>query len=119
MAEQVVTRTYTASIQNQSQMQNHLNLLGFAILKPWNVGRWVYSRIWDEIDRIANHNELIIYLTTHERYDDLHSQSSQQVLQELAEAFTGRCGKRRNGDIRMNPPDYRKHGDKHPHSTVP
>jgi len=53
MAEQVVTRTYTASIQNQSQMQNHLNLLGFAILNPWNVGRWVYSRIWDEIDRIA------------------------------------------------------------------
>jgi putative transposase len=55
---------------------------------------------------------------THERYDDLHSQSSQRVLQELAEAFNGWYGKRRNGDTNANPPGYRKHGDDHPRSTV-
>jgi len=41
-----------------------------------------------------------------------------RVLQELAEAFNGWYGKRRNGDTRANPPGYRKHGDEHPRSTV-
>ena len=64
------------------------------------------------------HNELTTYLKTHDRYGDLHSQSSQRVLQELAEAFNGWYGNRRNGDTRANPPGYRKHGDEHPRSTV-
>ncbi|RAW46720.1 transposase [Halorubrum sp. 48-1-W] len=118
MAIQVVTRTYTASIRNQSRVQDDLDSLGFAASKLWNVGRWTCSRIWDEIDHIPNHNELTTYLKTHERYDDLHSQSSQRVLQELAEAFNGWYGKRRNGDTRANPPGYRKHSDEHPRSTV-
>ncbi|MFD1571550.1 RNA-guided endonuclease InsQ/TnpB family protein [Halorubrum laminariae] len=118
MAKQVVTRTYTASIRNQPQVQDDLDALGFAASKLWNVGRWTCSRIWDEIGHIPDHTELTAYLKTHERYDDLHSQSSQRVLQELAEAFNGWYGKRRNGDTRANPPGYRKHGDDHPHSTV-
>jgi putative transposase len=118
MAKQVVTRTYTASIRNQSRVQDDLDSLGFAASKLWNVGRWTCSRIWDEIDHIPNHNELTTYLKNHERYDDLHSQSSQRVLQELAEAFNSWYGKRRNGDTRANPPGYRKHGDEHPRSTV-
>ena len=118
MAKQVVTRTYTASIRNQSRVQDDLDSLGFAASKLWNVGRWTCSRVWDEIGHIPNHNELTAYLKTHERYDDLHSQSSQRVLQELAEAFNGWYGKRRNGDTRANPPGYRKHGDEHPRSTV-
>jgi len=118
MAKQVVTRTYTASIRNQSRVQDDLDSLGFAASKLWNVGRWTCSRIWDEIDHIPNHNELTTYLKTHERYDDLHSQSSQRVLQELAEAFNGWYGKRQNGDTKANPPGYRKHGDEHPRSTV-
>ena len=118
MAKQVVTRTYTASIRNQSRVSNDLDALGFAASKLWNVGRWTCSRIWDKIGHIPNHNELTTYLKNHERYDDLHSQSSQRVLQELAEAFNGWYGKRRNGDTRANPPGYRKHGDDHPRSTV-
>jgi len=118
MAKQVVTRTYTASIRNQSRVQDDLDSLGFAASKLWNVGRWTCSRIWDEIDHIPNHNELTTYLKNHERYDDLHSQSSQRVLQELAEAFNSWYGKRQNGDTRANPPGYRKHGDEHPRSTV-
>ena len=118
MAKQVVTRTYTASIQNQSRVSDDLDALGFAASKLWNVGRWTCTRIWDEIGHIPNHNELTTYLKNHERYDDLHSQSSQRVLQELAEAFSGWYGKRRNGDTRANPPGYRKRNDKHPRSTV-
>ncbi len=76
MAKQVVTRTYTASIRNQSRVQDDLDSLGFAASKLWNVGRWTCSRVWDEIDHIPNHNELTTYLKNHERYDDLHSQSS-------------------------------------------
>ncbi|GAB6878777.1 RNA-guided endonuclease TnpB family protein [Halorubrum gandharaense] len=118
MAKQVVTRTYTASIRNQSQVSDDLDALGFAASKLWNVGRWTCDHVWSEIGHIPNHNELTTYLKTHERYDDLHSQSSQRVLQELAEAFNGWYGKRQNGDARANPPGYRKRGDDHPRSTV-
>ncbi|NLV11380.1 IS200/IS605 family element transposase accessory protein TnpB [Halomicrobium mukohataei] len=118
MAKQVVTRTYTASIRNQQRVSDDLDSLGFAASKLWNVGRWVCDRVWSEIGHIPSHNELTTYLKSHERYDDLHSQSSQRVLQELAEAFNGWYGKRRNGDTRANPPKYRKHGDDHPRSTV-
>ncbi len=118
MAKQVVTRTYKASIQNQPQVSDDLDSLGFAASKLWNVGRWTVDRIWSEIGYIPGHNELTAYLKNHERYDDLHSQSSQRVLQELAEAFGGWYGKRRNGDMRANPPGYRKRGDKHPRSTI-
>jgi len=118
MAKRVVTRTYTASISNQQQVSDDLDSLGFAASKLWNVGRWTISRVWDEIDYIPEHDELTAYLKSHERYADLQSQSSQRVLQELAEAFNGWYGKRRNGDIRANPPAYRKHGDEHPRSTI-
>jgi putative transposase len=118
MAKRVVTRTYTASISNQQQVSDDLDSLGFAASKLWNVGRWTISRVWDEIDYIPEHDELTAYLKSHERYADLHSQSSQRVLQELAEAFNGWYGKRRNGDTRANPPGYRKHGDEHPRSTI-
>jgi putative transposase len=118
MANQVVTRTYTASIRNQQRVSDDLDSLGFAASKLWNVGRWTISRVWDELDYIPEHDELTGYLKSHERYDDLHSQSSQRVLQELAEAFNGWYGKRQNGDTNANPPGYRKHGDEHPRSTV-
>ncbi|ELZ82967.1 IS1341-type transposase (TCE32) [Haloferax elongans ATCC BAA-1513] len=118
MAKQAVTRTYTASIRNQQQVSDDLDSLGFSASKLWNVGRWTCDRVWSEIGHIPGHNELTSYLKSHERYDDLHSQSSQQVLQELAEAFNGWYTKRRNGDTRANPPKYRKHNDEHPRSTV-
>jgi len=118
VAKEIVNRTYVASIRNQRQVRDDLDALGFSASKLWNVGRWVCARVWDEIGYIPGHNELTTYLKTHERYDDLHSQSSQRVLQELAEAFNGWYGKRRNGDTRARPPGYRKHGDDHPRSTV-
>ena len=45
MADKVVTRTYTASIRDQSRVQNGFDSLGFAASKLWNVGRWVCDRI--------------------------------------------------------------------------
>jgi putative transposase len=89
MAKRVVTRIYTPSISNQQQVSDDLNSFGFDALKLWNVSRWTISRVWDEIDYIPEHDELTAYFKSHECYADLHSQSSQPVLQELAEAFNG------------------------------
>jgi putative transposase len=118
MAKQVVTRTYRARISNYSQVRDDLDSLGFAASKLWNVGRWTAQRVWSECGQIPGANALMAYLKKHERYADLHSQSSQRVLQELGEAFTSWYGKRRNGDENANPPGYRKHNDEHPRSTV-
>jgi putative transposase len=118
MAKQAVTRTYRARICNYSQVRDDLDSLGFAASKLWNVGRWTAQRVWDACGQIPGANALMSYLKTHERYADLHSQSSQRVLQELGEAFTGWFGKRDNGDTKANPPGYRKHNGDHPRSTV-
>ena len=83
-----------------------------------NVGRWTAQRVWDACGQIPGANALMAYLKNHERYADLHSQSSQRVLQELGEAFTSWYGKRENGDENANPPGYRKHNADHPRSTV-
>jgi putative transposase len=66
-------------------------------------------------------------LKGHTKYKGLHSQSSQRVLEELAEAFNSWYGKKKS-DSRANPPGYRKnnyyddHGNRvheeHPRSTV-
>jgi len=72
----------------------------------------------DETGEIPDDGKLKAELKSRERYTDLHSQSSQRVLGELAEAFNGWFGKRQNGDDRARPPGYRKNGDAHPRSTV-
>ncbi len=87
MSNQVVTRTLKASIQNHSQVSDALDSHGFAASRLWNIGRWTISRVWDAIGHIPDANELCSYLKSHDRYADLHSQSSQRVLQELGEAF--------------------------------
>jgi putative transposase len=70
------------------------------------------------IGHLPSHTELSAYLKNHERYADLHSQSSQRVIQELDEAYKSWQGHLRDGNSRMNPPGYRKKGDRHPRSTV-
>jgi IS605 OrfB family transposase len=117
MANQV-TRTYVASIRNHQQVRDDLDSLGFAASKLWNIARWTCGRIWDETDTIPDHGVLKAYLKNHERYADLNAQSSQAILEELAEAFDSWYTLRGNGDENANPPGYRKHGDEHPRSTV-
>jgi putative transposase len=118
MAKQVVTRTIRARICNYSQVRDDLDSLGFAAAKLWNVGRWTVQRIWDECGQLPGANALMAYLKTHDRYADLHSQSSQRVLQELGEAFDSWGGHRKNGNTNANPPGYRKHTNEHPRATV-
>ncbi len=118
MANRTVTRTHVASIRNQRQVRGDLDSLGFAASKLWNVARWTAERIWSETGHIPGHADLSSYLKSHERYADLNAQSSQRVIQELAEAFKSWYGHRHNGNQNANPPAYRKHDDQHPRSTV-
>ena len=83
MSSQVVTRTLKANLCNHSQVRDDLDSHGFGASKLWNVGRWTISRVWDAVGYIPDADELCSYLKTHDRYADLHSQSSQRVLQEL------------------------------------
>ena len=99
-------------------MKEPLNQCGFSASKLWNVGRYYIDQQWDGTGKIPNESHLKRELKNHERYTDLHSQSSQKVLEELSEAFSGWFKKRKQGDSRANPPGYRKHGDNHPRSTV-
>ena len=115
MLNRVVTRTFKASIRNHSQVCDDLDSHGFAASKLWNVGRWTVQRVWDAIGYIPDADELCSYLKRHDRYGDLHSQSSQRVLQELGEAFKSWY---KQDDPDANPPGYRKYGDEHPRSTV-
>ncbi len=108
------TRTYVAKITNHSQVRDDLDQCGFAASKLWNVGRYYIQQRWDEDGEIPDEAEMKSELKDHERYSDLHSQSSQRVLEELAEAFTGWY----NSDDGNNPPGYRKRGTRHPRSTV-
>jgi putative transposase len=118
MAHRTVTRTHRARLCNYSQVRDHLDSLGFAASKLWNVGRWTAHRIWTACGQLPDEGVLKTYLKTHDRYVDLHSQSSQRVLEELAEAFGSWKSHRQNGNQNANPPGYRKHNGEHPHSTV-
>ena len=113
-----VVRTFEATIANPRQVSDGLDQIGHAASKLWNVGRYYAGEQWDETGEIPDDGELKSELKGHERYTDLHSQPSQRVLEELAEAFNGWFGKRRNGDDRARPPGYRKRGDAHPRSSV-
>jgi len=83
--------------------------------------------VWDETGEIPDDSDLKSELKGHDNYKGLHSQSSQRVLEELAEAFNSWYGKRKN-DSRANPPGYRKENyyddkgnrvhEEHPRSTV-
>lgn len=114
--DEVVTRTVRVRIQNRSQVSDDLDRHGRSAAKLWNVGLWTIQRIWEETgDYIPGYTELCSYLKQHERYGDLHSQSSQRVLQELSEAFISWYER---DSSNHNPPGYRKLGDSHPRSTV-
>lgn len=108
------TRTYEAKITNYSQVCEDLDRLGQSASKLWNVARYYADERREKHRELPDENELKRELKDHGRYADLHSQSSQRVLEELAEAFRGW----RASDDENNPPGYRKRGSKHPRSTV-
>jgi len=122
-----IHRTYRATILNHSQVEESLDQHGWSASKLWNVANYHSRQEWDETGEIPDDSELKRKLKTHNTYNGLHSQSSQRVLEELAEAFNSWYGTRKT-DSRANPPGYRKKNyydnngnrvhEEHPRSTV-
>ena len=122
-----VHRTHRARIRNHGQVADSLDRHGWSASKLWNVANYHSRQVWDETGEIPDHTQLKDELKGHPKYKGLHSQSSQRVLEELAEAFTS-WYKKRQSDDRANPPGYRKrnyyddHGNRvheeHPRSTI-
>ena len=120
-----VHRTHRAKIRNQSQVAGSLDRHGWSVSKLWNVANYHSRDVWEETGEIPDHEELKNELKTHPKYKGLHSQSSQRVLEELAEAFNSWYS---SNDNRDNPPGYRKENyydqqgrrvhEEHPRSTV-
>jgi len=120
-----VHRSHQAKILNHGQVAESLDRHGWSASKLWNVANYHSREVWDETGEIPNHGDLKDELKTHNKYKELHSQSSQRVLEELAEAFNSWYG---SDDDRDNPPGYRKENyydqqgrrvhEEHPRSTV-
>ena len=122
-----VHRTHRAKILNYSQVEESLDRHGWSASKLWNVANHYSQQVWEETGKIPDHGDLKDELKGHPKYKGLHSQSSQRVLEELAEAFNSWYEKRKSDD-RANPPGYRKRNyyddrgrrvhEEHPRSTV-
>jgi len=122
-----VHRTHRAKILNHRQVEEPLDRHGWAASKLWNVANYHSRDVWEDTGEIPAHGDLKDELKGHTKYKGLHSQSSQRVLEELAEAFNSWYGKRKS-DSRANPPGYRKKTyyddqgrrvhEEHPRSTV-
>ncbi|WP_280536667.1 transposase [Halopenitus sp. POP-27] len=120
-----VHRTHRATIRNHSQVAESLDRHGWSASKLWNVANYYARSVWDDTGKIPDHGRLKDELKSHTNYKGLHSQSSQRVLEELAEAFTSWY---ESDDDRDNPPGYRKQNyydsqgrrvhEEHPRSTV-
>ncbi|OYR86472.1 transposase [Halorubrum ezzemoulense] len=120
-----VHRTHRATIRNHSQVAESLDRHGWSASKLWNVANYYARSVWNDTGEIPDHGRLKDELKTHPNYNGLHSQSSQRVLEELAEAFTSWY---ESDDDRDNPPGYRKQNyydsqgrrvhEEHPRSTV-
>ena len=122
-----VHRTHRAKILNYSQVEESLDRHGWSASKLWNVANHYSQQVWEETGKIPDHGDLKDELKGHPKYKGLHSQSSQRVLEELAEASNSWYEKRKSDD-RANPPGYRKRNyyddrgrrvhEEHPRSTV-
>ena len=82
-----VHRTHRAKIRNHPQVAESLNRHGWSASKLWNVANYYSQQLWEEMGEIPDHGDLKDELKGHTKYNGLHSQSSQRVLEELAEAF--------------------------------
>ncbi|WP_254824607.1 RNA-guided endonuclease InsQ/TnpB family protein [Haloglomus halophilum] len=122
-----VHRTHRAKIRNHSQVTDSIDRHGWSASKLWNVANYHSRQVWEGTGEIPDHGDLKDELKDHPKYKGLHSQSSQRVLEELAEAFNSWYEKRK-ADNRANPPGYRKRNyydeegrrvhEEHPRSTV-
>lgn len=119
------SRTYVCRIHNHQQVQDALDRHGWSASKLWNVALYHVRQQWVETGEIPAEAELKSEVKDHPKYEGLHSQSSQKVLEELSEAFTSWFN---SDDGRDNQPGYRKRNyydsegrrvhEEHPRSTV-
>jgi len=82
-----IHRTYRAKILNHQQVEEMLDRHGWSASKLWNVANYHSRQVWEDTGEIPDDSDLKSELKTHPKYKGLHSQSSQRVLEELAEAF--------------------------------
>ena len=85
-------RTHICRITNHSQVVAALDSHGWSASKLWNVANYYARQQWDETGQIPDENELKHELKTHPKYNGLHSQSSQKVLEELSQAYSSWFG---------------------------
>ena len=112
----VTIRTITAALTNDREgVVGGLDSLARSGSNIWNVARWTISRIWDYTGEIPAEGPLKSYVKTRDCWKDLHSQSSQAIIEELSGAFQSWF---KQDDPDANPPGYRKDGDQRPRSTV-
>lgn len=116
MVELVTTRTITASLVNDREgVMRDLDSLADSASKLWNVARWTIARIWNSTGEIPDEGLLKKYLKTKRVWRNLNAQSSQAIVEELADAFQSWY---KQDDPDANPPGYRKHIDRRQRSTV-
>lgn len=120
-------RTLVTKPRNHSQVKRQVDPHAWDASKLWNVGLYQLFEWLDNNDLPSGDLDYALkeQLKTHDRYNGLHSQSSQQVLEELADAFNNWLN---SDDARDNPPDYRKEyykdsqgrlvHEEHPRATV-
>ena len=102
-----IHRTHQAKIRNHSRVADSLDQHGWSASKLLNVANYHSRNVWEKTGEIPDHGDLKRELKGHTNYNGLHSQSSQRVLEELAEAFNS-WYEARESDSRANPPGYRK-----------
>ena len=128
MGESTTTcKTLVTHARNQRQVKRLLDPHAYDASKLWNCG------LYQLYEWLNDHNlpsgdldhALKAQLKTNQHYNGLHSQSAQQVIEELADAFTNWLN---SSDKRDNPPGYRKQWyhdkegnlvhEEHPRSTI-
>jgi transposase, IS605 OrfB family, central region len=118
-------RTHICRLSNHSQVKEAFDTHAWSASTLWNVANYHAQQVWDDTGEIPDEAALKHELKDHPTYNGLHSQSSQNVLEELSEADSSWYGSQ---DDRDNPPGYRKHNyydaegnrvhEEHPRSTV-
>lgn len=112
-----VLRTEKCKILNYSQVANSIDELSVSACKLWNIARYECEQEWKENGRIPSESVLKSNLKEHKIYRELHSQTAQNVIEELWNAFKSWFKKREN-DIKAKPPGYRKRNDRYPKVSV-
>jgi len=121
------SKTIITHPRNHGQVKRHVDLHAWDASKLWNCGLY---QVFEWLDNQNLPSEdfdqaLKRELKNNKHYNGLHSQSAQQVLEELATAFDNWL---KSDDNRDNPPGYRKQWyhdseghlvhEEHPRSTV-